>query len=166
MVIPYQSHPPRAFLVHCIPNGHSLPISSPKSLFGSLHSQWPFPVALNQSKVSQLFESSSKSCTLLYKFAFTFSTIRQGTCSCEEGKHISLQWSPSTQAICCAIHWLKAGTKGHAQVYQPWFHRVHEQANDRHISLLWPAVHLVSASCAWSKCNALLQNMAIHHLRI
>ncbi len=43
-----QSGLPRTFLVHCIPNGCSLSIQSLKSLFGSLHSQWSFPVTRNK----------------------------------------------------------------------------------------------------------------------
>jgi hypothetical protein len=38
---------PRTFLVHCIHNGRSLSIQSLKSLFGSLCSQWSFPITRN-----------------------------------------------------------------------------------------------------------------------
>jgi hypothetical protein len=42
-----QSGLPRTILVHCIHNGRSLSIQSLKSLFGSLCSQWSFPVTRN-----------------------------------------------------------------------------------------------------------------------
>jgi hypothetical protein len=42
MKVLIQSGPPRAFMVHCVSNGNFMPIQCPKSLFGSLCSQWPF----------------------------------------------------------------------------------------------------------------------------
>jgi hypothetical protein len=42
MKVLIQSGPPRAFVVHCVPNGNFMPIQCPKSLFDSLCSQWPF----------------------------------------------------------------------------------------------------------------------------